>query len=573
MDNIIIKRLHGTSSNEFSIGLGLNKVSFTTSADELTITKNINLGSYKITSSSIPTGDYDLTNKQYVDKVVAAGAPIATAEKPGLVQPDNDTITIDENGIIKVNGSATKLTTDNIVWSDDIHALGIGEFGGITEDTVWSKGQTLTATLRQLIQKRLDPTVTQPSVSAVFTNDGGDSSYTKIANLGTYLIGSIKKLNVLTSFNPGNYEYYAVDVDGNKTTATTDTGVDYVESDSAYSIKVNNVAVHAASEPSSTVESILVPMTTGVTSYTASVSVNHTEGYVPYDNFENEVPDFKITAGTKNSNSISWSARAPKAGVTNPAIASTVSQTFDKAAISNTYEVGTQVTFTITPKITNGSYQYGSATYGGSNTETGVTFSNYAVSVNDVAIDTVDPNSVEDITYVADISKEGANTFKFVVSCDYSAGVTPYTELSTEAHVIDGYSIEGTAIAAGSLSKTITVTFTGVRSAYYGTYTTVNELDSSDDVQALESINNPAKGTAFSISIPDGAMQVVIAYPASIGEINTIKDTSLNLNIKGSFEMKTLEVNGYNDKYPTTYNVYYLNVLKALQANTYEITI
>lgn len=54
---------------------------------------------------------------------------------------------------ILFNGNETSLTTDDVVWSETVKATGIEPYGGITLDTVWNSGETLTDTMRQLIEK------------------------------------------------------------------------------------------------------------------------------------------------------------------------------------------------------------------------------------------------------------------------------------------------------------------------------------------------------------------------------------------------------------------------------------
>lgn len=54
---------------------------------------------------------------------------------------------------ILFNGNETSLTTDDVVWSETVEATGIEPYGGITLDTVWNFGETLTDTMRQLIEK------------------------------------------------------------------------------------------------------------------------------------------------------------------------------------------------------------------------------------------------------------------------------------------------------------------------------------------------------------------------------------------------------------------------------------
>lgn len=63
---------------------------------------------------------------------------------------------------ILFNGNETSLTTDDVVWSETVKATGIDPYGGITLDTVWNSGETLTDTMRQLIEKVV---IEKPSIT------------------------------------------------------------------------------------------------------------------------------------------------------------------------------------------------------------------------------------------------------------------------------------------------------------------------------------------------------------------------------------------------------------------------
>lgn len=54
---------------------------------------------------------------------------------------------------ITFDGRQTNLTTDDVVWSETVQANGIIPYGGITLQTRWEAGETLTDTMRQLIEK------------------------------------------------------------------------------------------------------------------------------------------------------------------------------------------------------------------------------------------------------------------------------------------------------------------------------------------------------------------------------------------------------------------------------------
>lgn len=62
----IFKKLDGVINNIFSIGLKNKKTTFTSSENGLSIDKNVDIGSNKITTTSVPTDNNDVVNLLYV---------------------------------------------------------------------------------------------------------------------------------------------------------------------------------------------------------------------------------------------------------------------------------------------------------------------------------------------------------------------------------------------------------------------------------------------------------------------------------------------------------------------------
>lgn len=62
----IFKKLDGVINNIFSIGLKNKKTTFTSSENGLSIDKNVDVGSNKITTTSVPTDNNDVVNLLYV---------------------------------------------------------------------------------------------------------------------------------------------------------------------------------------------------------------------------------------------------------------------------------------------------------------------------------------------------------------------------------------------------------------------------------------------------------------------------------------------------------------------------
>ena len=131
------------------------------------------------------------------------------------------------------------------------------------------------------------------------------------------------------------------------------------------------------------------------------------------------------------------------------------------------------------------------------------------------------------------------------------------------------------SIAAGSLSATIT--FTGYRKAFYGADTNTVAVSATDSVRELaSSVNSPAAGTSFSISIPVGTRRVTFAYPATIRDVNSVVYTEGgNTSVKSSFTgPATISVEGANDQEPINYKVYTSIFAEApATAMTYVVTL
>lgn len=111
----------------------------------------------------------------------------------------------------------------------------------------------------------------------------------------------------------------------------------------------------------------------------------------------------------------------------------------------------------------------------------------------------------------------------------------------------------GSPYPAGSLSGSGTVY--GRRKCFYGVS---NSASSSADIRLLSnSFLNPSAGSSFTVNIPSGATNVVIAYPATIQDISTIKYVEgLNAEVKDAFIQSTLSVEGQNGYTAINYKVY-----------------
>ena len=213
-------------------------------------------------------------------------------------------------------------------------------------------------------------------------------------------------------------------------------------------------------------------------------------------------------------------------------------------------EVGTEFTPNYSVGFNPGSYQYGPAT--------GVTATAYAVT---------DTNSGSASTQTGSFTQftvEDGTNYRVSVTTTYTAGAVPKTNL--------GNDYAAGQIQAGSKTAQSSAV-TGYRNEFYGTMTTKPGTMTSADIRALTGKKAQATGTV-SVSVPVGAMRVVIAVPES-KVVNSVLDVNgLNAQIFSSFTHTTVEVEGANSYTAMTYNVYYLDYAAANDtANTYTVTI
>ncbi len=242
-----------------------------------------------------------------------------------------------------------------------------------------------------------------------------------------------------------------------------------------------------------------------------------------------------------------FSKRLQPGAPTQPSVSLTFSQ-------AKAYEVGTTVTPTWSATLSTGSYTYGPAT--------GITATAWEISDTAGNTATTASGSFDAIT-VAD----GTN-YKITAKATHGAGAVANDNLGSP-------SSPEVKIAAGSKSKTSDA-ITGYRNTFYGTKTTKDALDSA----AIRSLSNKsntawANGKSFTVQIPVGAVRVVFAYPATLRDVNSVKDVNgLNAEIKSAFAKSTIAVEGANGATAIDYKVYTTDFAEPVaKANSYTITI
>lgn len=235
----------------------------------------------------------------------------------------------------------------------------------------------------------------------------------------------------------------------------------------------------------------------------------------------------------------------------NPTITQpSVNLTFAQA---KAYEVGTSVTPEYSASLNAGSYQYGPAT--------GVTASAWEVT------DTAGHNATTASGSFAAVAVADDTNYTITAKATHTEGAVPKTNV--------GNDYAAGKIAAGTKSKTSNA-ITGYRNSFYGTVESKDAVTSAI-VRGLSGKSGKAltNGATFNVSIPVGALRVIIAYPATLRDVTSIQDVNgMSAEIKPSFAKSTLQVEGANGATAIDYKVYTLDYANANDAaNTYKVTI
>lgn len=219
---------------------------------------------------------------------------------------------------------------------------------------------------------------------------------------------------------------------------------------------------------------------------------------------------------------------------------------------AGTKEVGTMFTPSYRASLNPGSYQYGPAT--------GVTATSWTIT------DTNGGNKNTSSGSFTQFQVTDNTNYKITAQAQHTEGTIPVTNL--------GNNYESGKINAGSKSK-VSSTVTGYRNSFYGTFTNKNEL-TSNTIRTLTKSNRAlSNGATFNISIPVGALRVVIAYPATLRALTSVLDVNgLNAQIVTSFTESRLNVEGLNSYQAIEYRVYTLDYANPNdKGNTYKVTI
>ena len=235
-----------------------------------------------------------------------------------------------------------------------------------------------------------------------------------------------------------------------------------------------------------------------------------------------------------------------------------VSITLDQAG---SYEVGTYVSPTYAASCTTGSYSYGSkATDGSIIAGTGVSITGWSIT---------DTNSNSATTAKGSFSKfqvvDGVS-YTITANATHTAGNTPVTNLKNDY-------VAG-KISAGTKSKTSSAV-TGYRNSFYGTTDNKDALTNASVRALTKSGKALANGETISVSVPVGSMRVVVAYPATLRDLTSIKDVNgLNAEILSGFTKSSMDITGNESYNAISYKLYTMEFASANdKANTYTVVI
>lgn len=200
-------------------------------------------------------------------------------------------------------------------------------------------------------------------------------------------------------------------------------------------------------------------------------------------------------------------------------------------------EAGTMFTPSYSASLNPGSYQYGPAT--------NVVDESWQIT------DTNSNNSATNTGYFAQFQVVDGTNYKVNVTVQHSGGDIPVTNL--------GNPYANGAIQSGS-KTTSSSTVTAYRNCFYGSTNNKNSLD-SETIRSLTGKSNreATNGSTYNVSVPVGALQVIIAYKSSLRDITSALDVNgLNAQIVGSFKKQLVQVSGANNYNPIEYKVFTL---------------
>ena len=238
-----------------------------------------------------------------------------------------------------------------------------------------------------------------------------------------------------------------------------------------------------------------------------------------------------------------------------------ISLTFPNAG---QYEVGSYVPITYEATFKKGSYSYGPDTGITVSTSEGVYSTGWEITDTEGNGSGSTSNGFGDYK----LQVEDDTNYKITAKVYHTEGSIPKTNT--------GNDYPAGKIAANSADPVTSSAITGYRRTFYGTFESKDTLDSSK-IRKLTGKSNKAlkNGDSFTVTVPLKAMQVVIAYPATLRDLTAVKDVNgMGAEIVQSFEKSVVTVAGDNEYEPIDYKVFVLPFGEPNDAaNTFNVTI
>lgn len=176
--------------------------------------------------------------------------------------------------------------------------------------------------------------------------------------------------------------------------------------------------------------------------------------------------------------------------------------------------------------------------------------------------------ATETISHTVDSFALGEETVTFKSQASYEAGAIKNDNLGNPS--------PDNAIAAGTITSSSGVSFTGQRCYFYGTgIGDLPELNSAN-IRALNNKKLNAKtGTEFEIPVAIGQQYIIFAYPSTLREVNQVMYVETNdTGMAPNFDQALVQVEGANGFTSTEYRVYtYRMGIPAAATMTFKVTI
>lgn len=199
-------------------------------------------------------------------------------------------------------------------------------------------------------------------------------------------------------------------------------------------------------------------------------------------------------------------------------------------------EVGSTYSPAFSATLNGGKYEFGP--------ETGITAATWSVTDTDGHSATAN-NGTFDSFIVGDDTN-----YKVTATATYEDGAVPLTNRKN--------AYASGQIKAGSKSSSSGV-IRGFRAGFYGALKTKDGEINSALVRSLsgKTTATPAAGNTWTITIPNGAVRVVFAYPATLRDVSSVLDVGgMNAEIKTAFTQYTVDVEGADGYTAKSYKVY-----------------